>query len=428
VTRPCAVAVAAALAAGAPAAGATLCRVQGPDLPARAWTGQQVVYTLRVLRRDDVRAASWLRPLAFPGVRAEWLPPRSGPAPPGEGPRIRLVWERRALFPERAGTLRIPGARLRCTAPEDGGQEQIVDVPDARLEVEPLPVEGRPPDFAGVVGPVEMRARVHPERIALGESARLVVTLSGSGNLWRAPSPLPHLQDVEALEVLPRPRTLETRPGDRLAVRVRDAFDLVPRRSGRFALPALTLAYFDPEAARYATARAAAVALTVDPRAAGPPASPAHPPSQPAPDAQDRRRPGAAWLALLTLLLATLLGLAGLRHWRTRGAHRARHRAIEDALATAERSDDASDALRAQARALRLALEPALPGSGSLAVEELAARAPARGPVAGAVALLTEIERARFAAEGAPLPVARVRDAVRGLRRSPRGAPDPATK
>ena len=94
--------------------------------------------------------------------------------------------ERRALFPAHAGRLTVPGAALRCAAP-DG--EEIVPIPALEVLVDPLPPEGRPEGFGGLLGPVAVTARVTPRRVALGETLRVSVLVQGDTNVWDAPSP-----------------------------------------------------------------------------------------------------------------------------------------------------------------------------------------------------------------------------------------------
>jgi hypothetical protein len=166
-------------------------------------------------------------------------------------------------------------------------------------------------------------------------------------------------------------------------------------------LPELRVAYFDPAARRYGEARAPALRIEVDGRAAATaPAAPLEP------RAEEEAAPGLGILLVAGAGgLALALGLAG-GFWLGRRAGPRRDagalRAAEseaggaaEALAAALERGDAPAAAGAATRALRLGLERALPGARSLAVEELAARAPAEAQPR--VALLARLERARFA-------------------------------
>jgi tetratricopeptide (TPR) repeat protein len=295
-----------------------------------------------------------------------------------------VLSEHRALFPAHPGRLRIAGASVRCRAAD---AEEVVPVPAVEAEIEALPAEGRPADFAGLVGPVSWSASLTPERVVLGGSARLSVVVIGSGNTWLAPSPAPQLAAVPALEVFERPAELARDAGRELRWRRYLAFDLVPHRAGPLALPALRLPYFDPAARAYAEARLALPALDV--REAPPEAAREAPaPAAPARPALDlaRWRPAALAAALGALALAA----AALRRGRRRGERAAPERDATSWLREARAAQargDADAAAAAAERALRHALEGVPEGRWSRS----------------AAALLARVERGRFA-QGAERP------------------------
>jgi hypothetical protein len=99
--------------------------------------------------------------------------------------RSLAIEERRALFPTRSGELEIPPASLRCTLASDHGELEVsVAVPATRVHVLPLPEQGRPSGFAGVVGRLVVTSRIEPAQIELGGSASLTVLVEGRANLW----------------------------------------------------------------------------------------------------------------------------------------------------------------------------------------------------------------------------------------------------
>jgi len=344
----------------------------------RAFVGEQLHYHVRVLRRPDA-THGWETPLGFPRARAEWLVGlAAGSRGPREGPHRIGLSEHRAVFPALPGTLRIEGASVRCAA-ADG--EEVVPVPAVLAEIEPLPSEGRPAGFSGLVGPVRWSAVLAPERVALGGSARLSVVAIGSGNTWLAPSPAPQLRAVPALEVFERPAELARDAGRELVWRRYFAFELVPRQVGRLALPELRLPHFDPAARAYAETRLALPALAVrEPPAPDEAAAPARPAAERAGPGAGRLRGALAAAALAALALAAL----GLRRRRRRRARSAVPRDTASWLREARAADargDAGAAAAAAERALRGALESAPAGAWAHA----------------AAALLARVERGRFA-------------------------------
>ncbi len=406
---------AAALLAAAEAAGAgPPCRVDVSLRPARAVRGEQVLYELRVHRREDVREVVFEHPLAFPALRTEWLPGRARSLRTEDGgERYDLVVERRALFAFRVGRFPLAGPVLLChTRPASaGGPEAFrLEVPEQVLEAVDPPRDGRPPNFSGVVGPLRLQTVLEPRALRLGEAARLAVIAVGSGNLFEAPELLPpSLAETPGLEVLPGPRRLATDPGERLRVRITDAADLVPLRPGRIPLPDVVLPYYDPRSARYRVARAAPGILVVEeppPEATGP--APAPPPAEPS-----ERLPLAAWAVLLGGLAAAGAGLL-LRRCR----RRSELEGLLDRADRALRAGRASEAADLLALALRRAAAARLPGARALTPPELRARADGDPALREASELLAELEAARFARTGAGDPAAlaaRVRAATLAL-------------
>jgi hypothetical protein len=379
----------AALWLAAPAGADTpLCRAEVRLEPERAFVGQPVLHRLRIEVRRDVADWRWETSLSFPAFRAERILGPGGP--PERGAEHEVVEERRVLFPARAGRLSLPPARLACESPS---RLESVEVPAAALVAEEPPLEGRPPDWAGLVGPVEVTVYATPDRIALGESVSVSVSVEGTGNVWTAPVAL--ALPPGAAEVFERPSELARDMGRVLTFRAYRSFDVVPRRAGSLTLPELRVAWFDPERRRYAESRAPAVEIRVEERAAGA-AAPGPAAEAPAAARAPARTPRWAPAAALGLALAA----GGAALWLRRRGSRARAgaggageaRAAQAALDAALAAGDAAAAAGAAARALRLALEAELPGARSLAVEELEARAPG-----ARVALLARVERARFA-------------------------------
>jgi hypothetical protein len=402
----------AAAGTGAPpvraAAATPLCRADVSLDPPRARVGQQVVYRLRIERREDVSSLQWERNLSFPAFRAEWLPGSANAAHAGEG--VQVFEERRALFPTRAGRLAVPAAGLRCRA---GGVDETTTIPGAVLEVSEPPAEGRPRGWTGLVGRVEVRTTLAPTRIALGASALLSVSVEGPANLWDVELDLAERLRSADLEVFERPRDLARDAGRRLRLRRYFAYDLVPRREGIHALAPVRLAFFDPDAERYATIASSALRLEVEPplpQEAPPPAEPAEPPPV-APVSSAWRAPAA--LALAATALAGALALAVARRAR-RPAPAPAEASLAGALAdaaAAERAGELARAAAALARGVREALRERVPGALALSSEEIAAAAP-DASVRSLAQLLARLDRVRFGGEAGAAELRAVRAAL----------------
>src|ERR1700679_2660026 len=58
------------------------------------------------------------------------------------------------------------------------------------LTVKPLPVAGRPADFAGAVGNFELSADGSPKRVKMGDPVTMKIKVSGQGNFDRVTAPV----------------------------------------------------------------------------------------------------------------------------------------------------------------------------------------------------------------------------------------------
>lgn len=376
-----------------------LCRVELRVEPTRGFVGQQLLYELRIVHRRDVERMDWEEPLTFASFRAEWLPGGAGDAPtrPDEE-ALEVTIERRALFPARAGTLQVPAARLRCST---AASSQELRVAGARVPVEEPPAKGRPADWYGLLGPVEVHAYLKPARIALGASARLVLTLEGAHNLWLVRDPLGDALGGEAVDVFPAAPETSRDVGRTLRWRRYIRYDLVPHLAGELRVPSLALPYFDPKRGVYERARTSPLSLVVTEAPsgnAGPPLPPSRKPG--ASTLRGRRRLRGPAVAA-GLAVAGALVLLGLRRRRRRAGNApgspaaAVRTALVEARDAAGRSDAAA-ACGALARGLRAALGPAVAGAAALSAEELRERAP-DAEARGLAELLARVERLRFA-------------------------------
>ncbi len=344
------------------------CRAHGEVRPSRAVPGQQVVYVARIVRREDVQKVEWERPLSFPGFRAEWLPGRA------EDTRMQYRGvaylareEHRALFAARPGELAIPPAILRCTVAGRGPRPariERVEVPGVSLRVEPIPERARPEGWSGLVGPVQVVAVAEPRELSLGESVRLSVQVRGAANLWAIDPPLdpnePSRGVLGDVEIFARRAELSLDEGERLHARRFFRYDLVPRAAGRLAIPSMRFPYFDPSTGGFGEARTQAIEVAVVERQ--PAAAPRS--GLPTPDAASDRGSGEsaasdagsaiAWVG--GLLVAAALAVVA---WRWRRSDVDRWRAVDRALAAAERQAREGDPL-AEARELARALRAAL--------------------------------------------------------------------
>ena len=411
-------------AAGPVQADEAPCSVRSVLEPERAVVGQQVSWRAIITRRSDVRV-EWEEAPRFPGLRAEWLPGRGEARQHRAGEAIYFQREEhRALFAPRSGRFSIPGATLRCeteatrTTP---ARSEAVGIAAGELIVDELPEAKAPPDFRGLVGPLTVRTHIDRNRIELGRSVRVSVMMLGAANLWDAGPPLPELEEMPGVEVFRETPLLDQQTGDKLYVRRVFRIDIVPRDTGRLLLPETRVPYYHPEKRSFEVASAAALTIEVVPRGEAPgrdPGAQASSSGRGKPDESiDARRPWIWWGAALALAFAAAqlvrVGLAG--GWRRSSTE------VDTNLAAARAASDPRAGAAAYERALRAALAVKAPELTSLEAGRLRAEAvkSGHGELLGAIEVLADLQRSRYAAEVEALDVAGVEAAIAKLQ-SPR--------
>jgi len=237
----------------------------------RAYVGEQLIYVLEVYER-----------LPFPNIQLRALPGFqdfwSEELPEGEmrnetvaGVPYRVhPGLRRALFPQRAGTLTI-------SAPEVGvGMRRRVSGRPTTVEVLPLPTEGRPANFsANNVGLYTIAAKVDRAKVKQGEPFTLTVTITGTGNIRVIdPGAWPELDGLRRYD--PKAET-RLNVGSQLGGERTYEFLMIPERAGKVQVPAHSFSFFDPATTKYQTVRTAPIVIAVvgDANAPAPSAEPA---------------------------------------------------------------------------------------------------------------------------------------------------------
>jgi hypothetical protein len=246
---------------------------------------EQTLYTLRLYRRTTVRDISLSVPeiehLAFTqlGEPREYQSVYKGTS-------YQVLEVRYALVPSRAGTYAIGPSRMNMTVlqPGSGSGGNIFDNPLFKdpffsfragrpmrlasqafeLKVSPLPEEGRPADFSGLVGSFEMTSDLEPAEVKTGESATLTVRVGGRGNVNLIPDLT--VPEGDQTKIYADQPVLKAEQDARGLGGVKTMkWALVPEKTGRLETPSLRISYFDTETHQYRTLRTSTHTLSVLP-------------------------------------------------------------------------------------------------------------------------------------------------------------------
>ena len=185
-----------------------------------------------------------------------------------------IVLKRVALFPTRAGTLRVDPLRIETEAQarmqmgrRNGTTVQSYYEPvtltsqELSVVAEDLPAKS-PRAFDGAVGQFALDTEVSTDSVEVGQAVEMTVRIDGAGNLATVSPPVVNPPaDVELYE--PAVDTEIDRSGERVQGTKTFTYTLVPRSNGRYTLSPVTFSYFDPEAEAYQTRRSDPVTLQV---------------------------------------------------------------------------------------------------------------------------------------------------------------------
>jgi len=129
------------------------------------------------------------------------------------------------------------------------------------LNVKPLPVDGRPKDFAGAVGEFRMDGAGAPSTVKLGEPVTMRLIVSGEGNFDRVQAPVLVNEDgwkaYDASEKFDGDNELKTGGTKTFEVPV------IPEAKHR-EMPQFQFSYFDPKAEKYVTLKTKPQPLVVE--------------------------------------------------------------------------------------------------------------------------------------------------------------------
>lgn len=260
-------------------------RPPGPDSDVIVWpvvdkskvyVGEQIIYELQIWDRSNGNLTVTSQP-TFKDFWSENL----------DDPRQRRRQEftrdqldgvqyrvhsalRRALFPQKAGTLTIGGPEIEAqefSGPFFGGTGPPRSFLGRSLaiEVEALPAAGQPPGFrANNVGQFRVTSEVDRTKLRQGEAVRLSVRISGTGNIALVElPPLPQIAGLRSYE--PKPETPQLATGkDKLQGSRVYTLLIVAEKAGRIEIPAIELPYFDPDAKQYRAAKSKPIVLEVE--------------------------------------------------------------------------------------------------------------------------------------------------------------------
>lgn len=176
--------------------------------------GQSIVYTFKLFQGIQITDARF-EPPAFKGFTAKQIDKERAYDTVVSGRQYHIIEVKFVLVPLQTGRLAIEPAVLTCNLVKENqrprrGFDSFFDDPffgRARLEpatfrtnelpvnVRPLPPHDPDMNFSGLVGNFTFTADMDNQKIAVGDSATLSLTVAGAGNIMDAGEPGVHISD-----------------------------------------------------------------------------------------------------------------------------------------------------------------------------------------------------------------------------------------
>ena len=232
------------------------------------YLGQTLVYRLHLFR--SVAATNIIvTPPVFNGFAATPLPGQIDDEIEAGGRRYAVTRVAYALTPQRVGRLALATASATLTGVPGTAKPLLVAGPAQTVDVRPLPPGPAGAHTSGLVGRMELDARLEAQTTQVGQETIFAITLSGQGNLNEAVLPAPLVPEGLAQHRLPAETDGVMGP-DGFSGRQTLRFALRGDRPGRYVLPGMRLAVFDPDQGTWQTLAPPDLALTVTPAASTP--------------------------------------------------------------------------------------------------------------------------------------------------------------
>jgi hypothetical protein len=250
----------------------------------RVYQNEPIAVDYRLFTRVNVTSVS---PVDLGESEGFWVEEIPGPQNPQVEQRVRggqpyttAVVRRVVLFPAGPGTKTIEPMSVEASVRvrrqsrsifDDffggsslfGSQVPAVIVSDpVEVEVLPLPLEGRPQSFTGLVGRLNVSASIDRTDVETNDAVTLELIVEGEGNLRGLAAPVIDFPvDFEAFP----PEVTETidRSGSRIRGSKTFTYVLIPRSPGEKNIPPVEMSYFDAESGLYATSASEPLRLEV---------------------------------------------------------------------------------------------------------------------------------------------------------------------
>jgi hypothetical protein len=201
------------------------------------------------------------------------------------GRRYRVIEINTALFPTRAGDLSIGSAMVTARVPVErrrrrndpfsvfddffgAGEEKTIRSKPLKMNVKPLPSEGKPDNYTGSVGNYKISASADKMSVEVNQPVTVTYKISGTGNIKTIAEPA--IRDLNDFRVY-RASSSEKVSKVGGVVGGTKVFEevYIPKRAGKLTIPGVFLNYFNPATKKYQEISTNSIIINVKPAQEG---------------------------------------------------------------------------------------------------------------------------------------------------------------
>jgi len=227
-----------------------------------AYVGEEIIYTVSLYRRVQLWSDIAIDPPLTKGFWVEEFPRNNDQIlETVNGVRYYKVDRYKAsFFPIEGGTFEIPKSRVGFVTDPFKGQ-QVLETKPRTVTVKPLPKQGRPTHFSGIVGKLNLSASTQSLNATQNIPVPLTITVSGLGHLKNL-NDLTYTSNEYYKIYKSKIEDVEEESNNTQGKRLFHYF-IIPKVAGTIKIPGFSTNYFSPKSRKFNTIQSGPIELNV---------------------------------------------------------------------------------------------------------------------------------------------------------------------
>lgn len=223
----------------------------------KAYLGEPVIITYDLYTRYNLEGFDFREEVSLDGVMMEAVAKEdlaSNYVTIGGEKYIKYEAKKLIVNPIHSGVIHVPSypfqANLSTGDFFSSSKPMYLETEAKDIEILPLPEEGRPADFSGLVGDFELDYHYDRDHVAFGDPVTMTVDIKGSGNLETLDQLYKESFDTVTIYETDKGLSKDTSGGVLTSNRSFEAI-MIPKGTGRVTLPSLEIPYFNTKSGNY---------------------------------------------------------------------------------------------------------------------------------------------------------------------------------